>query len=234
VAFILLSFLVLGQKQILIEHKNIPWESTQTVYVDSLYRLIYSPRILELKLVTSTADETLNLNYKFIFPDTYLLKFPKRLNDFRVYLIVKTGEGQTLQRLRLYLAERKIIVYRDIRPQKMFVFEGDSLVNEFLVSTGRQGHQTALGEYKILTKHRRAWSKRYRIWMDWWQSFYMFPSGIFNGLHALDQKTGYEELLGRPASHGCVRISQKDGKWLFEWTDVGIRFSIRRNFESVK
>lgn len=114
---------------------------------------------------------------------------------------------------------RKIIVVRDITPQKMFCYENDSLVAEFLVSTGRRGYETTLGKYRILTKRPRVWSKKWKCWMLYWQSF-TEPRPLRNGIHALeDQK--YEKLLGYPASRGCVRLSPSNAQWLYQWTKIG-------------
>lgn len=222
---LLLTCLVLAQNQILIEPRIAPWESAQACYIDSLYVVICPQPILEIYLTAE--NETLNLGYKtdFNHPDTHYLILPKRMSDFRTNLVIKTDSGIISQRLRLYKGERRIIVYRDIRPQKMLVFEADSLIAEFLVSTGRKGRQTALGEHKILTKRYRAWFRERGLWMTWWQSFDII-GGTYNGMHALEGER-YEKLLGSPASAGCIRVSRQDGKWLFEWTDVGIDFAVR-------
>lgn len=114
---------------------------------------------------------------------------------------------------------RKIVVVRDTIPQKMFCYENDSLVAEFLVSTGRRSYETALGRYKILTKRPRVWSRKWGCWMVWWQSFTK-PIPLRNGIHSLENEEG-ERFLGQPASHGCIRLLTSDAQWLYEWTEIG-------------
>jgi len=236
--FVLLNCLLLvTTDQIFINFRSLPWDSTPVCYIDSSYFLVWPNRIRQISLVAEKNNreisygklfqigpETLVISYSFVPPDTYFLSFKNRLTDFRVNLVLETERETLKQRLRLYWGERKIVVYRDMRPQMMLVFEGDSLIAEFLVSTGRKGFETALGNYQIFTKHQRAWSKKWQVWMLYWQSFTL--SSPRNGLHALEGE-GYEKFLGQPASHGCVRVSRKAGKWLWDWTDTGISFIIR-------
>jgi len=224
--------------QIVIEPKPVSWESVQVCYVDSLYYLIYSKEIRELYLTTENKvleinygilypiaeRETIKVSCQWVAPDTYFLSFKIRLVDFRVNLILETESETIEQQLRLYLDERKIIVYRDIRPQKMFVFEGDSLVAEFSVSTGRKGRQTALGRHRILTKKYRAWYGEGGFWMTWWQSFAVIGR-LRNGFHASSGED-YQKFLGQPTSAGCVRVSRTAGQWLYHWTDIDISFEI--------
>ena len=124
---------------------------------------------------------------------------------------------------------RKIVVVRDVRPQRMLCYEGDSLVAEFLVSTGRRGRETSLGKYRILTKRPRVWSREAREWMLWWQSITK-PQPLRNGIHALKNQE-YEKFLGYPASHGCIRLSQADAKWLYDWTEIGDSVLIVKNWD---
>lgn len=124
---------------------------------------------------------------------------------------------------------RKIVVVRDVRPQVMYCYEGDSLVAKFLVSTGRNGYETALGEYQILTKRPRVWSRKWKCWMLWWQSF-TEPKPLRNGIHALENKD-CKKYLGYPNSHGCVRLSLNDAKWFFDWTEIGDSVHIVQNLD---
>lgn len=119
------------------------------------------------------------------------LIFPLLLFVFQTNLISVTSTSIVNQPSQ---KQRKIVVCRDVRPQKMFCYEGDSLVKEFLVSTGRKDYQTALGKYQILTKRSQVWSRKWECWMLWWQSI-TEPTPLRNGIHALESKN-YEEFLG--------------------------------------
>ena len=41
--------------------------------------------------------------------------------------------------------------------------------------------------------------------------------------------TAEQDTLGTPASHGCVRMSNEDVLWLFDWADVGTTVTIVEN-----
>ncbi|MFN3301613.1 MAG: L,D-transpeptidase [Patescibacteria group bacterium] len=118
---------------------------------------------------------------------------------------------------------------RDVRPQKMLCYENDSLVAEFIVSTGKKGFETALGRYCILTKKEKTWSRKWKCWMLYWQSI-TEPRPLRNGIHALEGDK-YEKKLGFPASHGCIRLSRRDAEWLFKWTEIGDSVLIVKNWD---
>lgn len=89
------------------------------------------------------------------------------------------------------------------------------------VSTGVPKKPTPVGEFKVLNKIPRAWSRAAKLWMPWWMHF----SGRGHGIHELPEwpngrKEG-ENHLGRVASHGCVRLGVGPAKTLYDWTPEG-------------
>jgi lipoprotein-anchoring transpeptidase ErfK/SrfK len=75
------------------------------------------------------------------------------------------------------------------------------------VSTGRQGYETPAGRFQPTVLKSMHYSSKY--------DNAPMPNSIFfyNGyaIHA----TYDIKRLGRPASHGCVRLSPQNAKWLF-------------------
>jgi len=78
------------------------------------------------------------------------------------------------------------------------------------VSTGRRGFATPTGSHEILRKRRRSWSIPYEVWLPWASYFYW---GF--AIH----QSRYVPV--RPASHGCVRVTPYEARWLFERTPHG-------------
>ncbi len=99
--------------------------------------------------------------------------------------------------------------------------QGPKVFASFKVSTGRAGYRTPTGEFQILNKVPKAWSKAYGLWMPYWMSF----TWRGHGIHELPYwPGGYREgenHLGIAVSHGCVRLGVGPAKQLYDWAVVG-------------
>jgi lipoprotein-anchoring transpeptidase ErfK/SrfK len=144
--------------------------------------------------------------------------------------IVQNRERSKDPEIRLQEAkdftEPKIVTgkYIDIslKYQNMVIFEEGKAVESYLISSGKKGFDTPVGEYKIENKSPRAWSKAYNLWMPNWMAF--VPSGKM-GIHELPiWPNGYQEgasHLGTPVSHGCVRLGKGSAKIVYDWAEIG-------------
>ena len=96
----------------------------------------------------------------------------------------------------------------DISDQKMRVYVGAELVHEFDVSTGRKGYGTPVGRYQVQWTHPKWYSRKYDMAPMPWSVF-------FHGGYAVHGTTAVGRL-GRPASHGCVRLAPKNAKLFYQ------------------
>ena len=104
-------------------------------------------------------------------------------------------------------AHTKAIVVN--QPSQVFGgYERGKLVRWGPVSTGREAHPTLSGLHHLNWKSRGRTST---IDSDWYMPWY------FN-FHN-DRGLAFHEyaLPGRPASHACIRMLERDAKWLFDW-----------------
>lgn len=102
--------------------------------------------------------------------------------------------------------------------QRAYVFEGDELLATSAVSTGRRGHETPVGTFRILEKQVHHRSNKYsNAPMPFMERLTM--SGI--ALHA-------GHLPGYPASHGCIRFPFGFAKKLYGITNTATRVTITR------
>jgi lipoprotein-anchoring transpeptidase ErfK/SrfK len=84
----------------------------------------------------------------------------------------------------------------------------DRIVDRFLVSSGAPGHATPTGKYKLGFKDYYPRSARYNNTpMPFWSAINVNGVQGEYGFHSLEDG-GYLYLLGRPASHGCIRLSR--------------------------
>ena len=114
----------------------------------------------------------------------------------------------------------------DLSEQKLAYFASDRKVEEFIISSGKRGMDTPVGNYKVLNKSERAYSDEYELYMPFWMGFR--TDGY--GLHELPEwPGGYKEganHLGQPVSHGCVRLGVGAAEKLYRWSPIGTLINI--------
>lgn len=111
------------------------------------------------------------------------------------------------------------LLYVDTNTQLTHIYKGSNnnwkLFKSLKCSTGKEGSETPSGVYTI--KNRDTWffSKKFNQGGKYWVQFdgdYLFHSIPF----AEDQKTIVDYTLGEAVSHGCIRLSLEDSKWLYD------------------
>lgn len=95
----------------------------------------------------------------------------------------------------------------DISSQSMKVYRGGRLLHSWKVSTGRSGYGTPTGTWTVHRMHKRYFSRKYNGAPMPYAMFY-YRGFAIHGTNAISR-------LGRPASHGCVRLHPKNAARLF-------------------
>lgn len=103
----------------------------------------------------------------------------------------------------------------DLTNQYVYAYEGDVVVNSFIVSTGTWRTPTVTGQYKIYVKYRSAKMSGPGYYLPNVPYIMYFYKGY--GLHG----TYWHNNFGTPMSHGCVNLRTDDAAWLYEWASVG-------------
>jgi lipoprotein-anchoring transpeptidase ErfK/SrfK len=103
----------------------------------------------------------------------------------------------------------------DLTNQRVYAYEGDEVVNSFIVSTGTWRTPTVTGQYKIYVKYRSAKMSGPGYYLPNVPYIMYFYKGY--GLHG----TYWHNNFGTPMSHGCVNLRTDDAAWLYEWASVG-------------
>lgn len=112
-----------------------------------------------------------------------------------------------------------IIVDVDVTQQLVRIFKGEQVIREMVASTGREGHETPLGTFEIQNRGTWFYSDKYKQGAKYWVSFKGWGLYLFHSLAMDEDRQVIQEeadLLGRPVSHGCVRLSIEDAKWIYE------------------
>lgn len=115
-----------------------------------------------------------------------------------------SAEGQSERWIDVNLSE-----------QRVYAYEGDTLVNSFLTSTGLADTPTVTGIFNVWIKVRI---------QDMFGPGYYLPDVPYvmyfyedYGLHG----TYWHNNFGTPMSRGCVNLTIDDAAWLFNWASVG-------------
>ena len=101
--------------------------------------------------------------------------------------------------------------------QRLRAFEGDRLVYEFPISSGKWG-RTPTGEFRVWIKLRYTLMQGGSKELN---TYYYLPNVPFTqyydrgyGLHG----TYWHNNFGHPMSHGCINMRTSDAETLFYWT----------------
>lgn len=111
--------------------------------------------------------------------------------------------------------------------QKVRVFYKNSLLKEMICSSGAPLTPTPKGTFKTSDKIKYAWLAQYNVGAYYFVRFYgsyLFHSTPFDKQGNLIEEE--QQNLGKPVSHGCVRIDLNEEKWLYETVPSGVTVKI--------
>lgn len=114
-----------------------------------------------------------------------------------------------------------------LKEKRVYVYQGEKLIKKYPVAIGKKGWETPTGEWQVMEKIRNpAWTS--------FKTGEVFPPGTENPLGArwigfwTDGRdvigfhgTANLKSIGTAASHGCVRMRNRDVKALFPLVKVG-------------
>jgi lipoprotein-anchoring transpeptidase ErfK/SrfK len=142
------------------------------------------------------------------------------------FAMIQTGDAQTSGQDVTAKANRQVLI--SIPDRKLAVIEQGKVVRTFPVSVGASASPSPTGEFEIV--HRVANPTYYHPGV-------VIPPGSGNpigprwiglnkkgyGIHGTNQP----ESIGHAASHGCIRLRNRDIKQLFEMVSAGDVVEIR-------
>jgi len=132
--------------------------------------------------------------------------------------------GYTSPPLATPSGPKQIIV--SLSQQRVFAYQGDRQVYNFLVSTGKD-NSTWTGSFTVLDKLPYPYSNSWNFYMPFWLGVYYNPANanVENGFHAQPITPAGDQLwgddLGTPVSFGCIVLAPYDAKMLYDWAEIG-------------
>jgi len=103
----------------------------------------------------------------------------------------------------------------NLSTQSVYAYEGDTVVNSFIVSTGTRYTPTVTGKFKIWIKLKSTTMTGPGYYLPNVPYTMYFYKGY--GLHG----TYWHNNFGTPMSHGCVNLRTSDAEWLYYWASEG-------------
>jgi lipoprotein-anchoring transpeptidase ErfK/SrfK len=129
----------------------------------------------------------------------------------------------------------EINILLKVGERRAYIYRGQTLLRKIRVAVGKKGWETPTGDWKVqLMKKNPGWLS--------FKTGEAFPPGKDNPLGErwigfwYDEKTGDQigfhgtsnlKSIGQAASHGCVRMSNKDVKLLYKLVQVGTVVRVR-------
>jgi lipoprotein-anchoring transpeptidase ErfK/SrfK len=103
----------------------------------------------------------------------------------------------------------------DLSEQRLYAYDGKTLVSSFLVSTGVAAHPTVTGTFAVYVKY---------LYTDMKGPGYYLPDVPYTmyfyqgyGIHG----TYWHHNFGTPMSHGCVNMLTSEAEWVYNFSQVG-------------
>jgi lipoprotein-anchoring transpeptidase ErfK/SrfK len=123
------------------------------------------------------------------------------------FVLTVPAEASRRKHKRALRVPPAVLVHVDISSQSMSVVVNGWSYGYWRVSTARQGYYTPRGSYSVKRTAKTYYSKKY-------DNAPMPNSVFFHGGYAI-HGTGNIRNLGRPASHGCVRLHPSNAAALY-------------------
>lgn len=127
--------------------------------------------------------------------------------------------------LPLPVVENKRIIL-SISKQRMWVYENGELLGKHVISTGIDRSPTQPGVFQVQTHDPKAYASVWDLTMPNFLGIYEAWPGFMNGIHGLPTLSNgrrlWANILGRPASYGCIILDLKTAKWLYNWAENGV------------
>ncbi len=108
----------------------------------------------------------------------------------------------------------------NLSEQRVYAYEGDVIVNSFIVSTGTARTPTVTGKFKIWIKLKSTTMSGPGYYLTNVPYAMYFYKGY--GLHG----TYWHNNFGTPMSHGCVNLTTADAGWLYNWAFEGTEVNV--------
>jgi lipoprotein-anchoring transpeptidase ErfK/SrfK len=127
------------------------------------------------------------------------------------------------------IPNKRIVI--NISEQRLRVFQDGKRIGQHVISTGIDRSPTQPGVFQVQTHEPNAYASVWDLYMPNFLGIYEAWPGFMNGIHGLPTLSNGQRLwanvLGLPASYGCIILDLETARWLYQWAEDGVVVEIQ-------
>ncbi len=175
--------------------------------------------------VVQAGDTLLRIGWKVGMPYWHIQKANPGVSDGTL----SAGQQLVIPSLNELLplpivVDKRIVI--SISDQRMRTYQDGALLNEYVISTGIPSSPTQPGVYQIQSHIENAYASNWNLWMPDFLGIYEAVPGFWNGIHGLPMLSSgvrlWANVLGRPASYGCIILNLQNASTVYNWAQDGV------------
>ena len=124
---------------------------------------------------------------------------------------------------------KRIVI--SIDKQRLWAYENGEQVLKEVISTGMDRSPTQPGIFQVQTHDPNAYASVWDLTMPNFLGIYEAWPGFMNGIHGLPMLSNgrrlWANVLGQPASSGCIILDLQPAEWLYNWAEDGVVVEIQ-------
>ena len=128
------------------------------------------------------------------------------------------------------IANKRIVI--NLSQQRLWAYQDDSALNKYIISTGIDSSPTQPGVFQVQSHDINAYASVWDLHMPHFLGIYEAWPGFMNGIHGLPTLSNgrrlWTNILGKPASYGCIILDLGAAEWLYNWAEDGVVVEIQR------
>ena len=175
--------------------------------------------------IVQKGDTLLKIGWKLGIPYWMILQANPDINPDTLLIGTELVVPSKDDLLPLPIVAHKRIVI-SIGKQHMWIYENGERINNYKISTGIDRSPTQPGIFQVQTHQKNAYASVWDLHMPNFLGIYEAWPGFFNGIHGLPTLSSgrrlWANILGRPASYGCIILDTEPAKWLYNWAEDGV------------
>lgn len=127
------------------------------------------------------------------------------------------------------IPNKRIVI--SISQQRLWIYQDGKLLSKHVISTGIDRSPTQPGVFQVQTHELNAYASVWDLYMPHFLGVYEAWPGFMNGIHGLPTLSNgrrlWANILGKPASYGCIIMDLNAAEYLYNWAENGVVVEIQ-------
>jgi len=127
------------------------------------------------------------------------------------------------------ILNKRIVI--SISEQRLWTYQDGQLLDEYVISTGIPNSPTMPGVFQVQSHILNAYASRWDLYMPHFLGIYEAAPDFWNGIHGLPMLHSgvrlWANVLGRPASYGCIILNLEAAETVYDWAEDGVVVEIQ-------